>query len=441
MADDEAFYNPVPWRAFTLVWADVAGNLPVLRAPSALLGAWAAGWVALAAGRRAGTGALIVGGVGMAATPWMVRQQAQFRGYGLAVLAAGFIAIALLRWLERPTPRRAAVAGVAAAAGGWAHFALLPWIGVWAITACGLLMARRIKPSALLGVAAPVALIAAGPVWLAWRGLLLKQGDASASMAGLGDVNLLWRPEPIVALVGVVVLMRQRSWPALALAAAAAVLGVLMISMAASVRTMRWGHLVLVAPALWLTAGIAIGRLRPAVVRMSAIGMVAVGALMVHALIGAVTDSATRLDDVQLAAHLRDRGHARAWIFAHHTYSTPYSRPHGVLYELGYYGSGPDRCVGADRVHELRCRARVEAADGRKGVCLGATCVWPVDDAPEPLAIADRVGAKNRVLALLDLGGDGAELLDECVGERWSVGRWRLCHLAVETDFREHRLR
>ncbi len=451
MSDHEAFFNPVPWRAFTVFWGEWvmtdqgALALPLLRMPSALLGTLACLVVAAGAtrdggglrrARRAASARTpwipgLIAGLGMACTPWMVRQQAQFRSYGLAALAAAVVAVAMLDFLSRTSRTTAMRAGLAVGLAGWAHFVLLPWVGLWALGVLWHLQHRRLSWREAVAAAMPVALLAAGPVWLAWHGLQLKAGGGSASMAGLDELDLLWRPEPVMAVFVIALGIARGSRAELLMAWMAVGLGAWLFGSARFVETVRWGHMVAVAPALWLLTGRLVGaRSGHPADRGSAVAAVIMAVAMTVQLRGALRGGLTQGDFRDLAAWVDTRGPEAVMAIDAAGVDKPWVQGRrvadGLAFELGYHRGGADRCVGPDVVHDRRCRAsvcdRAESGVKVRAVRLGKTRVIGVDDAPTPLpgtAVCPDVAVFRAVFVPASAGAVARADAD-------SVGRWRI---------------
>ena len=104
-----------------------------IRATSAFVGlaGIAASWWLL---RRFGLVAAIAGITWMAGSPWLIATSELGLRNGLTVPFAGLAAAALLWWSDRPSPRRALLAGLACGAGLWTYqpLKLTPvLIGAW----------------------------------------------------------------------------------------------------------------------------------------------------------------------------------------------------------------------------------------------------------------------------------------------------------------------
>ncbi|MEU5222274.1 glycosyltransferase family 39 protein [Streptomyces toyocaensis] len=117
----------VPYYVFMHLWVSVSGDsLTVLRLPSALAMATAGGLVGLLGRRmtRSLRGGLVAGTL-FAIVPTVARYGQEARPYALAMLAALLSFLALLRALERPTPRRWVLYTVTVPLMGWSHMVAL----------------------------------------------------------------------------------------------------------------------------------------------------------------------------------------------------------------------------------------------------------------------------------------------------------------------------
>ena len=420
MSDNERFFNPVPWRAFTVFVSEQTDALVVQRLPSVILGSLACGLLAWAASRRLGRWSGWLVGLGMACTPWIARQHGQFRSYGLAALAAAALAVAVWELLRNPGPRRAVWAGIAVGIAGWAHFALLCWVPALIGVLLWLVFERRLTwrdgGTALLVVLG----LAAGPIWMARIGFLLKSGIPSASMHGLAELDLLWRPEPLLLVAGTVALLvgdRGSAWGRLF--AIAASLGIAWIVAANWLPTVRWGHLFTVAPALWLAVAAAAAGLGEAGQRRLVGAATAYAAAAAFTLYGVLEDAARLQDDAEIAAYLLIKNVATAQVIERSPDGASRSRATAVAHALGYFNGGPERCVGPDVVHDVRCRQRSRVWRGERAICITGVCVLPMPDAPSPLKGATLPAAPLRAELFGQCSDDGDMV---CV----RVGRWVL---------------
>jgi len=138
------------WLAGTGLGADEVGLRLLSLAASVGGVAAATRGVARLAGRRVA----LVFGLVVAANPLVVEYAAEARGYGLALLGAGLLALAFARWLDG-RPAAAALVGLAAAGTGLSHwFGLLVVAGV----AVAALVIRRRKGVGLVAVLAVASL-------------------------------------------------------------------------------------------------------------------------------------------------------------------------------------------------------------------------------------------------------------------------------------------
>ena len=142
LRDAPPSYN-APYYAVAHLWLALTGLAPdevglrLLSLVCAVAGVAAA---TLAAGRLAGRPVALVFGLVVAANPFVVEYAAEARGYGLALLAAGSLLLAVARWLDG-CPRAALLVGLAAAGLGLAHWFGLLLLG--AVAGAALLLRGR----------------------------------------------------------------------------------------------------------------------------------------------------------------------------------------------------------------------------------------------------------------------------------------------------------
>jgi mannosyltransferase len=202
LRDAPPSYN-APYYAVVHVWLAVTGLAPDevgLRLLSLLSAVGGVAAATLAAGRLAGRRVGVVFGLVVAANPFVVEYAAEARGYGLALLASGLLALAFARWLDG-CPRAALLVGLAAAGLGLAH-----WYGLLVVGAVG------VAAFALRGRGAAGLLLALGagslPA-LALVGLVLVNGVGGSGaewLVGVGGAvpGLLlraWSGRSVVLLV------------------------------------------------------------------------------------------------------------------------------------------------------------------------------------------------------------------------------------------------
>lgn len=114
-------------------WIGFFGESPaMLRLPTVLAMAAAAGCVALAGRRMFGARAGITAGLVFALIPAVTRYGQEARSYALVVLVAAAALLLLLRALERPGPVRWSFYAVSVAAAGYLHLVALVFLGAHA---------------------------------------------------------------------------------------------------------------------------------------------------------------------------------------------------------------------------------------------------------------------------------------------------------------------
>ncbi|MFD3701274.1 glycosyltransferase family 39 protein [Streptomyces sp. NPDC058646] len=114
-------------------WIGVFGESPaMLRLPTVLAMAAAAGCVALAGKRMFGARAGLTAGLVFALIPAVTRYGQEARSYALVVLVAAAALLLLLRALERPGPVRWLCYAVSVAAAGYLHLVSLVFLGAHA---------------------------------------------------------------------------------------------------------------------------------------------------------------------------------------------------------------------------------------------------------------------------------------------------------------------
>lgn len=435
----EALFNPPLWRAVVwslLRWMADDSGLGALRMTSAVAGAAACAWLtwgllrspgdrdrddeegATARGRVPGWGREVApawtAGMGLATTAWLAREQAQARSYGLALLAAVAVLLALRRLVHRPTRRAHLAAALAVVAAAWTHFALLPWAALWWLTLAWTVRhaaegvppegRRSVRQAHLLRAAGPG--LAVGVLGLAWPlrqavgGWWLKRGGASASMpGGATGLDLAWQPELLLALavaIGLALAWRAASrdcdtdpgvGTGLALGVVGVVLAVGVLWAAGQARTVRWVHLVAAAPALWMGAAATLTLLPARAGRVATALLLGVTLWGSLSLTGTVASGHRWSDDRALATWVRGAAPPQVAAWTGHERGAMRPATRGLLHALGGYDPGPSRCTGPDRVHLPACRARVRDVSGTdcRGLCLGASCLWPLEGLPEPL--------------------------------------------------------
>lgn len=473
--EQERWLNPPGWRAAMMALLRLTDDLLLLRLVPAVLAATGCAWLsaALWRGRRdAGLGAMAAGlaGVGLAMTPWAARSQGQARAYGATLLAAVALTLALRALLLQPDRRRHLLAGLAVGAGAWIHFTTLLWVGPWllaVIVTCRRAgddapdrpTARRRRWQALAFQAGPALLLAGlllwTPIYLAAGGWQLKQGASSASMVPLdADFDLLIRPEPWLALMALWGAWRGwRRWPTeVAIALAALAVGGAILTAAGQARTVRWTHLVVAGPGLWVGAAVALQSMSERSRRplATAVALALLWGTAAH--LGTLASDHRRDDDLVLARWRAEHAVVHVAAYAVATDAQAQSISRGLLHASGGYGDHVDRCVGADRVHLPRCRARVRAvaASGCRALCDRWGCIWhlrglpkpsqPASQGDKPCTAASLAGAQPMTLALLARDRTLRQGLDPAAAlkllgladrdaSRWtmrSVGRWRI---------------
>lgn len=285
------------WLAVTGLAADEVGLrlLSLLASVGGLLAA------TRGAARLAGRRVALVFGLVVATNPFVVEYAAEARGYGLALLGAGLLALAFSRWLD-DRPWAAACVGLAAAGTGLAHwFGLLVAAGV---AVAALVLRRRrslglvavlaagcLPAVALVGVALANGVGGSGAEWIADVGEVVPRLLLQSWAGGSGW--LLW---PTVALAGIGVALG----PGRARTVGLAWFGVpvVVVTGAAMVRPVYVDRYLLPALlGLALLVAVGVGSLRPR-------WLGAVAAALVVVASGAVTVEAGRQgpkEDVQAA--------------------------------------------------------------------------------------------------------------------------------------------
>lgn len=414
--EQERFFNPPGWRALMMGLLRLTDELVLLRLAVAALAAGACGWffVALRApnpGPGLSTLAAAMAGLGLAATPWAARSQGLARAYGATLLATVAIVAALAALLRRPDRRRHLLAGLAVGVAAWVHFTTLLWVGAWlvaVIVTCrraghgtpDAMEARERRMFALWRQAMPglvlACLLLLLPIWLAAGGWQLKRGAGSASMAALA-ADLLWRPEPWLAVLTLVGAWRaRRRWPVeVALSLASLLIGLVILAASSQTQTVRWTHLVVAAPGLWLGLALA---LETAERRDRApMALVLAGVLLWGAAshLGTLATAHRQEDDRVLARWRANRGiaHLAAYVATDEPAARSVGR--GLLHAAGGHRDDEARCLGADRVHLARCRARVRAIARTRcrALCDHVGCIWHLEGLPAPSAPAAAAGA------------------------------------------------
>ena len=195
LRDAPPSYN-APYYAVVHLWLAATGLAPDevgLRLLSLLCAVGGVVAATVAVRRLAGRLVALAFGLVMAANPFVVEYAAEARGYGLALLAAGLLALAFSRWLD-DRPGSAVLVGVAAAGLGLAH-----WFGLLVVAAVGVatVLLQGVGPRARRLLAA----LAAGS--LPALGLV-----ATAVANGVGGSGAEW----IADVGGAVPRLLLRSW-------------------------------------------------------------------------------------------------------------------------------------------------------------------------------------------------------------------------------------
>ena len=213
LRDAPPSYN-APYYLVAHLWLVGTGLAPDevgLRLLSLLASVGGVAAATLGVGRLAGRRVALVFGLVVAANPLVVEYAAEARGYGLALLGSGMLALAFARWLDG-RPGAAALVGIAAGATGLAH-----WFGLLVTAGVGVaaLLLRRREALGLVGVLALSALPAGALVAVAVANGVGGSGaewiaDVGASVPRLllrswsgGSGWLLWLTVGL-ALVGLV---------------------------------------------------------------------------------------------------------------------------------------------------------------------------------------------------------------------------------------------
>jgi hypothetical protein len=182
LRDAPPSYN-APYYVVAHLWLAATGLAPDevgLRLLSLVCAVGGVAAAALAAGRLAGRAVALVFGLVLAANPFVVEYAAEARGYGLALLAAGLLALAFARWLD-DCPHGAPLVGAAAAGLGLAH-----WFGLLVVAAVGL-AALVLHPRGAGRLA--VALVAGSLPALGLVGLAVANGVGGSGAEWIGDVG------------------------------------------------------------------------------------------------------------------------------------------------------------------------------------------------------------------------------------------------------------
>ena len=214
LRDAPPSYN-APYYAVVHTWLALTGLAPDevgLRLLSLLCAVGGVVTAVLAVGRLAGRRVAVTFGLVVAANPFVVEYAAEARGYGLALLGTGLLALAFARWLDEG--RGTVLLGLAAAGLGLAHWFGLLVVAAFAVAA---VLLRRRDAGAAVGALAAGSLPALGLV-------------ATAVANGVGGSGAEW----IADVGGAVPELLLRSWAGrsgwllaltLVLAAAGMVLG------------------------------------------------------------------------------------------------------------------------------------------------------------------------------------------------------------------------
>ncbi|MFI8498569.1 glycosyltransferase family 39 protein [Streptomyces sp. NPDC085524] len=254
-------------------WIGIFGDSPaVLRLPTVLAMAAAAGCVALTGKRMFGMRAGLTAGLVFALIPAVTRYAQEARSYAFVVLVAAAAMLLLLRALERPGPVRWLCYGVSVAAAGYLHLVSLVFLGAHAFGAA-LHWSKEPRNWRI-----PVGFSAAAGLGVAATYPLIKLGKSQA------ERQIGWIPEPTLSdLAGIWPQIFSSSMlaPALFLAAAFAwggdrrrsalfgtvsavlpVVAIWVISQQADVSYFMPKYLFFVLPAWAVTAGAGIAQVR-----------------------------------------------------------------------------------------------------------------------------------------------------------------------------------
>ncbi|SDF05542.1 Dolichyl-phosphate-mannose-protein mannosyltransferase [Blastococcus aurantiacus] len=174
-------YN-APYYVVVHAWMSVPGlgGDTSLRVLSLLATAGGLALVTRAVARLGGTATGVLAGLLLAASPLLVLHSVEARSYGLAVLATGATALALVRWLQEP-PRGLVLLGLAGAGMGLAHWYAVTVLAAFVVAAV-VLRGRRALPVVLVGA------VAALPTCLL-VGLNVLNGTGSRNAEHLRDTD------------------------------------------------------------------------------------------------------------------------------------------------------------------------------------------------------------------------------------------------------------
>jgi hypothetical protein len=409
--EEERFFNPPLWRMAILVTHQFADNLLFGRLLAAVLSAAACATVTAALlrpcwGQPFGRMAAIVAGVGLATTPWAIVIGGQARSYGLALLATTWLMVSLLALWHRPTARRNMLAAVALGVAAWSHYILLLWLVPWLVVVVATTrragrseadrerarMARleHLKTRSGTGLFLGATLTVL-PIYWAANGLALKHAMKGASVA-LEPAQWLaeLHPEPWLAAVALycgwraIRSTRQRLESSLAIVCA--LLALVIVLLRRDVATVRWVHMVAVAPGLWLGAAVLVDRCNAKMRHGVSLALMAGGLLAATSVCAEVSSGHHRTDSDSLVGWIETNRPANVAAYAVNTDGSLESVAEAVLYDRGGYGDNDDRCIGADRVHLQRCRRRARGISGARcrALCGKGTCLWHLASAPEP---------------------------------------------------------
>ncbi len=152
LRDAPPSYN-APYYALVHVWLAMTSLAPDevgLRLLSLVCAVGGVATAVLAVGRLAGRRVALTFGLVVACNPFVVEYAAEARGYGLALLGTGLLALTFARWLDEG--RGTAVLGLAATGLGLAH-----WFGLLVVAAFAIAAVLLRRSKARAAVAALVA--------------------------------------------------------------------------------------------------------------------------------------------------------------------------------------------------------------------------------------------------------------------------------------------
>jgi hypothetical protein len=348
----------------------------------------------------------LLAGVGLAATPWAIRIGGQARGYGLALLAVTLLMISLLALWQQPTKRRNLWAAVAIGLAAWSHYILLLWLIPWlalvvlttrraghaetdrarARQARHTHLKKRSGAGLLLGLS-----LAWLPLYWAANGLAVKHAmkgheGAIEPAQWLAEMH----PEPwllIAAMCAGWLAARSKSRrPESALALVCAALAVAIVWLRRDVATMRWVHMVAVAPGLWIGAAMVVERCQARLRTGASIALMAVALAAALSVCAEVSNGHQRTDSAVLVDWIEDNAPSHVAAYAVSSNGSLQSVAEAVLYERAGYDDNEERCMGADRIHLRRCRQRARGISGARcrALCSKGSCLWHLASAPAP---------------------------------------------------------